>query len=149
MPVQKSLETYWRHHVYVVYDRGLGKWQRDKWISLNFRFCWANPLQKVYGCRIAVVVSRRCSLCWVSKVGTVESRWPGRLSVCSYNASRRGGWSLCLVQIVGGAIRSVCRRNWRQTMMWAYCLQRLDDRCPGLCSPWLTGGIDVASKCWC
>ena len=27
--------------------------------------------------------------------------------------------------------------------MWTHCLQRLDDRCPGLCNRWLTGCVSM------
>ena len=105
-----------------------------------------NRTRKVYGCRIAVVVSHWFSLCWVSKVGAVESRRLGCLSVCGDSSSRRWGWSWCLVQIVSAAVRSGCRCSWRQLMMWMHCLLRLDDHCPGLCSLWLTGYVSMWSQ---
>ena len=111
---------------------------RDKWISLNFRFYWANRTQKVYECRIAFVVSRRCSLCWVLKVSVVKSLKLSCLLVCDDNTSWR-----CLVQIVGVAIWSGCRCCWRRSMMWRHWLQRLDDWCPGLCCSLLTGWVSI------
>ena len=119
---------------------------RDKWISLNTRFYNVNHTRKVYGCRIIIVVSRLCSLCWVLKVGVVEC--------LRLNASRRWEWSLCLVQIVAVDVWSVCRCCWRQSMMWMHRLQRLDYRCPVLFNPWLTGcmsmwprGVGASSSC--
>ena len=31
-------------------------------------------------------------------------------------------------------------------MMWTHCLQRQDDRCPGLFNPWLTGSVSMWSR---
>ena len=62
---------------------------RDKWISLNFRFYWSNRWQKLYECRITVVVSRRYILCWVLKVCVVEGHRLSCLSVCGDSTSRR------------------------------------------------------------
>ena len=135
---------------------------RDKWISLNFRFYWGNSTQKVYQCRIAVIISCQCSLWWMLNV--VESLRLSYLFVCGDSTSRKWRWSLCLVQIVGVAIWSGDRFFWRQSLMWMHWLQRLDDWCPGLGSTlvnWVC--VDVASsvgaspnsvslgdeRCWC
>ena len=109
---------------------------RDKWISLNIRFYWVNCTRKVYRCRIIL----ESSLCLVLKVSDVE-----RLScvlVCGYSASRRWGWSLCLVQIVGVAVWLGCW-CWRQSIMRTHCLQRLEDQYPGLCIYWLTRCVSM------
>ena len=97
----------------------------------------------VHGCKIAVAVSRRCSLCWVLNVGAVESRRLGCLKVLGDNASRKWGWSRFLMQIVGVAVWSGCRRSWRRSKMWTHMLLRLDDWCPGLCNPWLTESMSM------
>ena len=93
----------------------------------------------VYGCRIAVVLSRRHSLCWMLKVDAGESRRVDCLLVCGDSASRRWGWSRCLVQIVSVAVWSGCRRIWRRSKMWMHWLQRLDDPC----NPWLTRFVSM------
>ena len=121
---------------------------RDKWISLNIRFYWANRTRKKYGCRIAVVESPWCNLCWVLKVGVVESYRLRCLLICGDSTSRRWGWSLCLMQIVGVAVWSGCRCCWKGSMTWMHQLLMLNDRCPGLLYPGLTGSVDVAPKCW-
>ena len=46
---------------------------RNKWISLNFMFI-EQIIHEKFECRIAVVVSRRCSFCWVlNDVGVTEN----------------------------------------------------------------------------
>ena len=72
------------------------------------------------------------------KVSVVESFRLGCLLVYGDSASRRWGWSLCLVQIIGIAVWSGCRCCWRCLMMWMHWLLRLDDRCLSLFNPWLT-----------
>ena len=91
--------------------------------------------------RITVTVSRRDSLYLVLKVGPTESHRLGCLFVYGDCASRWGGWFLCLVQIVGVAPWSGCRRSWGQSKMWTHWFQRLDDWCSGLCNPWLTSDV--------
>ena len=61
---------------------------RDKWVNLNIRFYWANRTRNEYDCRIAVVESCRCGLCWLLKVCVVESHRVGCLLVCGDSASR-------------------------------------------------------------
>ena len=96
---------------------------------------------------IVVVISRRCSLHWVSKVCVVESLSLSCLLVCGVSASRRWGWLFCLVQILGVAVWLDCKCCWRRSMMWTHWLQRLDDRCPSCAVLWLTGvcrsGLEV------
>ena len=66
------------------------------------------------------------------------------------SASRRWGWSLCLVQIVGVAVWSGSRCCWRCSMMWMHWLQRLDNQCLSLCSTLVNQVyVNVALKCWC
>ena len=125
-------------------------WTNDKWKgeSLNFRFYWANRTRTVYGCRIAVTVSRRCTVCLVlDDVGVVESLRLSYLLVCGDSASRRWLWSLCLMQIVDVAVWSRCRCCCRRSMMWMHCLLRLGDRCPVFFfNPWLTECVHAASS---
>ena len=115
---------------------------RGKWIGLNVRFYWAYRTWKVYGCRIPVVVSCWCGLRWVLKVSAVECHRLRFLIVCG-DCMRRWGWSRCLVQIIGVSVWSGCRRSRSQSTMWMDWLQRLDDRCPGLCNSWLIGCISM------
>ena len=83
-------------------DRGIYKRQRI--VSLNSDFVEQILHQRCIDAEIAVAVSRRCSLCWVSKVYVAESLRFSCLLVCVNSASRRGGWSLCLVQILYGQV---------------------------------------------
>ena len=75
------------------------------------------------GGEIAVVVSRRCDFSLVSKVDAAESLRFSCLLICVDSASRRWGWSLCMVQILGFAVWSGCRCCWRQSMMWVHWWQ--------------------------
>ena len=50
------------------------------------------------------------------------------------------------MQIIGVAVWSGCRCSWRWSMMWTHWLQRLDDQCPGLYSPWLTGFVSMGPQ---
>ena len=108
---------------------------RSKWISLNSGFIERILLKKCISVEIAFVL-RRCSLCWVSKVCVVESLRFSCQLVCGDNVSRRWGWSLCLVQILGVAVWSGGRCCWRQ---WCRCIG-----CKGWMIDvpvlWLTGG---------
>ena len=77
----------------------------------------------------------------VLKVDYVKCRRLGCLLVLGDSVSRISGWSRWLIQIVGVAIWSDHSR--RQSKMWTHRLQRLDDQCPCLFSPWLTGGMSM------
>ena len=114
----------------VLIIRGLDKRQRqvDKF---KFRFYWVNFTQKVYRCRNRGCCITSVYLCWVSKVYIAESLRLSCLLVCVDSASRRWGWSLCLVLILGVAVWSGCRCSWRQSMMWTRRWQKLNDRWPG------------------
>ena len=98
------------------------------------------------GVEITVVISRRRSLCWVLKVSVVESLKLNCLLVRSDSVSSRWGSSLCLEQIVGALVWSGCKCCWRRSMMWTHWLLKLDDRCPGLCSSWLTGCVSMQPR---
>ena len=110
---------------------------RGKWISLNTGFIERFLHKRCIDAEIAVVVSRRCSLCWVLKVCVVESLRLRSLLVYSDSAPWRWGWSLCLVQILAAVVWSGCRCCWRRSMMWKHWLQRLDGRCFGCVVLWL------------
>ena len=101
-------------------------------VPYSFRFYWGNRTWKVYKCRIAIVISRRCSLSRLLNVCAVESLRLTCILVCGDSASRRWGWFLCSVQIVSIAVWSGCRCCWRRSMMWTHWLPRLDDWCPDL-----------------
>ena len=86
-------------------------------------------------------------LAWVSvgllKVSVVETIRLSRSFVCADSVSKRRRWSLCWLQSAGVLVWSGCRCCWRRSMMWIQFLLRLDDRCPGLCNPWLTGCVSM------
>ena len=127
-------------------------WTNDwgKWINLNSGFIERVLHKRCIGIEIAVVVSRRCGLSWMLKVCVVESLRLGCLLVCGNSTSRRWGWSLYLVQVLGVAVWSGCRCCWRLSMVWTHWLERLDDRCSDCAVLWFNrGGGDVALKCWC
>ena len=160
------LETYWccGTPVNSPIPQTVCKWwwvgmierEQDKWQGqvdiLNVRFYWVNLTRKMsnYDSTPNVKSQLLWSLCWVLKVRNVESRRLGCLEVWGDSASRRWGWSRCLMQIVGSATRSACRRNGRR---WTHTLQKLNDECPGLCNPCLTGvggwcGYEVLVLVW-
>ena len=112
---------------------------RGKWISFNSGFIERLLHKRCMGEEIAVVVSRWCHLCWVSKVCVVESLRLNCLLVCGDSAPRRCGLSLCLVKILNVAVWSSYRCWWRLPMIWTHWLQRLSDRCPGCAVLWWTG----------
>ena len=93
--------------------------------------------KRCMGVEIVVVVSCRCSLCWVLKVWVVVNLRLSCRLVCDDSASRRWRLSLCLVQIVGIAVWSGCRCCWIRLMIWTHLLQKLDDRCLGCAVLWL------------
>ena len=107
---------------------------RGKWISLNSGFIEWILHKRCIDVEIAVVVSRRRSLCWILKVCVVESLRLSCLLVCGDSACGRWGWSL--EQILGVAVWSGCRCCWTQSMMWMHWLQRLDDQCPSCAVLW-------------
>ena len=116
---------------------------RGKRISLNSGFIERILPKRCIGAEIAVVVSRQCSLSWMLKVCVAESLRLSCLLVCGDGASRKWGWSLCLVQILGIAVWSGCRCCWRRSMMWMHWLQMLYDRCAGYAVLWLTGCVSM------
>ena len=52
----------------------------------------------------------------------------------------------CLMQIVSVAVWSGRRHRWRRSKIWENRLQRQDDRCLGLFSPWLAGVMSVLHR---
>ena len=60
---------------------------RGKWISLNSDFIEQILHIKCIGVEIAVVVSCRHSLCWMLKVGVVESLKLSCLLICGDSMS--------------------------------------------------------------
>ena len=141
-PVIVNASILWAGDLCVVWLRE--DWTRDrgKWISLNSDFIQRILHKGRINVEITVVVSHQCSFCWVSKVYVVKSLRLSCLLVCVNSMSRRWGWSLCLVQILGVAVWSGCRCCWRRLMMWTYWLLRLDDQCLSCAVLWFNqGGI--------
>ena len=104
-------------------------------IVINSPFVAGDPNVMVYGCLCGAENLRlNCQLVWGD------------------SASRRWGWSLCWVQILGIVVLSGCKCRWRWSMMWMHWWQRLDDQCPSCAVLWLTGvcwsGLEVLVIVW-
>ena len=144
---KKEYFTLFKFHNIVAADLGV-VWltddrtkNRGQWLSLNSDFIECISVE------ITFVVSHRCSLYWVLKVYVVESFRLSCLLVCGNSKSRRWGWSLCLVQILGVAVWLVCRCYWRRSMMWTHWWQKLDHRYPDWAVLWFNGGVSMSP--WC